>query len=292
MPDTRITKERVKNHWMYSSWKYLLMIVIFVAGWNLTYSITEYKPPRERRLEMYILSDSYNEDAINILEEELTPGFVPEGEETARANAVKGEKADPDSLEEFNIYTMSYGGEGDTYGPQVLMTRLASLEGDVYMVNEETLAMFVSQELALPLDEYIDSGALDAQDWNLESVTRAETAGEDDDGNVIYTGARHVYAMPAQQLYGMLNESIIDNRGMYFVVMSYTDKPELCVELLNALTERFKIDKPDWLIQQEERQRQEIAELPSELTVDSLKAQATPEPTAEAENAEDSAAQP
>ena len=40
MPDTRITKERLKNHWVYSSWKYLLMVVIFVAGWNLTYSVT------------------------------------------------------------------------------------------------------------------------------------------------------------------------------------------------------------------------------------------------------------
>ena len=43
MPDTRITKERLKNHWLYSSGNIWLMIVIFVAGWNLTYSITEYK---------------------------------------------------------------------------------------------------------------------------------------------------------------------------------------------------------------------------------------------------------
>ena len=77
----------------------------------------------------------------------------------------------------------------------------------------------------------------------------------------------------------MLENELVDNRGMYFVVMSYSDKPDLCIELLNAFIDRFKEDKPDWLIAQEERKRQEIADLPSEMTVDSLKSQATPEPT-------------
>lgn len=266
MPDTRITKERLKNHWMYSSWKYLLMIVIFVAGWNLIYSITEYKPPRERRLELYVLSNAYVTENMEALEAELEPLFV--GEEEG-------------DMEEFNIYVMNYGGEDDVYGPQLLMTRLASLEGDVYMVDETTLTLLISQELALPLDDYIATGALDVEGQNLDTVTRTAPAGEDEEGNTIYSDERHVYALPAQPLYGLIDEDIIDNRGLYFVVMAYTEKPDLCVELLNELSVRFRRDKPDWLLESEERQRQEIAALPSELTVDSLKAQATPEPTAD-----------
>ena len=76
MPDTRITREKLKNHWMYSSWKYLLMVVIFIAGWNLTYSVTEYRPPREKRLEMYVLSTAYNDEGLRALQEELAPEFV------------------------------------------------------------------------------------------------------------------------------------------------------------------------------------------------------------------------
>lgn len=274
MPDTRITKERLKNHWVYSSWKYLLMVVIFVAGWNLTYSVTEYRPPREKRLEMYVLSQAYNDANFKQLAEEMAPQFVT-GEE--------------DAVEELNFYTMSYGGADDTYGPQVLMTRLASFEGDIYMVDEETLSSFVSQELATPLDDYIASGALHVDGIDLEAGTRAEPAGEDEDGNTIYSNMRHVYALPAQHLYGMLENELVDNRGMYFVVMSYTNKPDMCIELLNAFIDRFKEDKPQWLIDQEERKRQEIADLPSEMTVDSLAAQATPEPT---ETASDEAGQP
>ena len=71
MPDTRITRERLKNHWVYSSWKYLLMVVIFVAGWNLTYSVTEYKPPREKRLEMYVLAQAYNDENVRALAAEM-----------------------------------------------------------------------------------------------------------------------------------------------------------------------------------------------------------------------------
>ena len=275
MPDTRITREKLKNHWMYSSWKYLLMVVIFIAGWNLTYSVTEYRPPREKRLEMYVLSTAYNDEGLRALQEELAPEFVglEEGD-----------------MEAFTIFTMNYGEEGDTYGPQVLMTRLASWEGDVYLVNEETLTSFIVQELALPLDEYIADGTLNVEGYDLETATRAEPAGEDEDGNVIYSGARHVYALPAQNMYGLLDEGLVDNRGMYFVVMSYTDKPETCIELLNVLSERFVEDKPEWLIAQEEQKRQEIAELPTELTVDSLKAQATAAPTEE--SAGDAQAQP
>ncbi len=277
MPDTRITKERLKNHWMYSSWKYLLMIVIFVAGWNLTYSITEYQPPREKRLEVYFLSTSYVEENITALEEELSPLFVGEAE---------------GDMEELNFYVVNYGSDDDVYGPQLLMTRLASHEGDIYMVDEATFASFVAQELATPLDEYIASGALDVTGQDLETVTRAEPAGQDEDGNTIYSGERHVYALPAEPLYGLVNENIIANTGMYFVVMSYTDKVDTCIELLNVLSERFRADKPDWLIEQEEQQRQEIDNLPSELTVDSLNAQATPEPEADAqaEGADDAGA--
>ncbi|MGN1071043.1 MAG: hypothetical protein ACI4P5_11535 [Candidatus Fimadaptatus sp.] len=266
MPDTRITREKLKNHWMYSSWKYLLMAVIFIAGWNLTYSVTEYRPPREKRLEMYVLSTAYNDEGLRALQEELAPEFVglEEGD-----------------MEAFTIFTMNYGEEGDTYGPQVLMTRLASWEGDVYLVNEETLTSFIVQELALPLDEYIADGTLNVDGYDLETATRAEPAGEDDEGNVIYSGVRHVYALPAQPMYGLLDEGLVDNRGMYFVVMSYTDKAEKCMELLNVLSARFVEDKPEWLIAQEEQKRREIAELPTELTVDSLKAQATAAPTEE-----------
>lgn len=266
MPDTRITKERLKNHWMYSSWKYLVLFIIFIAGWNLTYSITQYKPPREKRLEMYILSTSYDTEKTDALADELAEIFVGEGE---------------DDMEEVNIYTLNYGGDDDTYGPQVLMTRLAAQEGDVYMVDEETMTSFVSQMLALPLDEYIESGALNVDGIDLETGMRTEVVGEDEDNNVVYGEDRKVYAIPAEQLYGMLDDSMVDNRGMYLVVMAYTDKPDTCIELLNELISRYKEDKPEWLIQQEEQTRQEIADLPTEMTVDSLSAQATEEPADE-----------
>ena len=80
------------------------------------------------------------------------------------------------TVEELNFYVVNYGSEDDVYGPQLLMTRLASHEGDIYMVDEQTFASFVAQELATPLDEYIESGALDVTGQDLETVTRAAPA--------------------------------------------------------------------------------------------------------------------
>ena len=47
---TPLTKERLQNHITYSSWKYILLAVVAIFGWNLVYSVTAYQPPEEKKI--------------------------------------------------------------------------------------------------------------------------------------------------------------------------------------------------------------------------------------------------
>ena len=51
---TPLTKERLKHHLAYNSWKYLLLVVLCVLGWNLIYTTTAYRPPAEKIVDVYL----------------------------------------------------------------------------------------------------------------------------------------------------------------------------------------------------------------------------------------------
>ena len=48
-----ITKERIRNHFAYAWWQYVLLICLAIFGWNLLYTTTRYRSPNDQRLERY-----------------------------------------------------------------------------------------------------------------------------------------------------------------------------------------------------------------------------------------------
>ena len=60
---TPITKEKFQNHITYSSWKYILLVVAAIFGWNIIYSVTQYQPPEEKKVILGIFTYG---DGVNI----------------------------------------------------------------------------------------------------------------------------------------------------------------------------------------------------------------------------------
>ena len=54
MADNRITRKRLKNHFVYGWWKYLLAVVLCVMGVDLIFSMTAYRPPEDKKIELYM----------------------------------------------------------------------------------------------------------------------------------------------------------------------------------------------------------------------------------------------
>jgi len=76
---TPLDPAKVKNHFVYGYWKYLLLIVVAIAGWNLIYSSTEYRPPDEKRIDFYVSSNTVDTDALKVwLEETRVQAFLGE----------------------------------------------------------------------------------------------------------------------------------------------------------------------------------------------------------------------
>ena len=48
-----ITKNKIRNHFHYSFWKYLVLIAIALFGWNLIYTSTRYQSPENLKVEFY-----------------------------------------------------------------------------------------------------------------------------------------------------------------------------------------------------------------------------------------------
>ena len=44
-----ITKERIRNHFHYAWWQYVLLVCLAVFGWNLLYTTTRYRSPESSR---------------------------------------------------------------------------------------------------------------------------------------------------------------------------------------------------------------------------------------------------
>ena len=51
---TPVTSVRLKQHLTYNWWKYLLIVLVAVGLVDLVYSVTAYRPPREKTVGFYI----------------------------------------------------------------------------------------------------------------------------------------------------------------------------------------------------------------------------------------------
>lgn len=224
MPNTRITKESLKNHLHYGKWIYILIAVVAWFAVDLVYQMTEYRPDKYHRVDVQLVGNGVYADA---------------GLEALADKALTAVKPLDARLEEVNIYNIAYSGDAssDIYGAQKYTVMLAAGEGSVYFINRTLLDSMVAQGGALPLDGYIESGALPKE----LAVTLPEA---DEDGNP--TGNQFVYAIDVSGLGLMLSDDIgYDSRDKYAVIFASSVNPDTAVAVLNSLIAQLTGPAPD-----------------------------------------------
>lgn len=230
MPNTRITREKLSTHLHYGKWVYILIAVLAYFAVDLAYTMTEYRPPKERKVEVQIVGSYVNTD-----------GFLAE----VAAKMLADGQAQDETLEEVSIFALNYSGdpEQDIYGAQKYMVMLAAQEGDIYMVSRPLLEQLVSQGAALPLDPYLQDGTLRAEGMDLSGVTFAEPAPSEDEAP---SGEEHVYALPAAGLNRMLEADIsYDNRDQYLVIVSYCANPDTTARAMQTMIDQLTAPPPE-----------------------------------------------
>lgn len=215
MADNRITKKRVKNHLAYGWWKYLLALALCVMGVDLAFAMTAYRPPEEKKIELYILNDYL--DAPR-LQADLWPEIV---------------SAHPEQ-EELTVLNINLTG-GDMYASMQFSTYAAASQGDVCLLPRsevKKLAAEGADNAFLELSPYIKSGVIDASGIDL-SAGRMKSA----------SGEWGVYGIPADGLYGLTDYGN-NPADSLLCVMGYSGNEDVAASVINLLLSRYAGEKP------------------------------------------------
>ena len=168
---TPVTSARLKEHFRYNWWKYLLIVLLGFGLVDLLYTVTAYHPPREKTLSLYVYG--YTDDL------KLT-SYLDNLRETELAD-----------MEEVSSVQML---DDSTYGPMQMMVYLSAGEGDVYLLNREYFLTCAADGALLPLEDDPELLAMfDEAGISLQSGWRKNAE----------TGETHLYGIPQDRLPGL-----------------------------------------------------------------------------------------
>ena len=217
MADNRITKQRIKNHWAYSWWKYLVMCVCVVFGVNMFFTMTAYRSPENKKVELYLCSGWADSELAYA-------DMWPMLQEVA-----------PDQ-EELIIMIIDLVGQ-EYYTIMQFTTYIAAQQGDVMLLPKSEFAKYASEDawgMYAELTPYLEGGMLSADDIDLTRGKLENASGE-----------IGVFGIPADTLYGLTDYGV-DPADTMLVVTAFSGNEETCVKLVDAMVKRYKTEKPDF----------------------------------------------
>lgn len=220
MAANRITKKWLANHFHYSWWKYLLVVALSVMGIDMLFTSTAYRPPEEKKIELYVCNDYVDSIA---LQEALWPLFSER-------------YPDQEELTVMNINLTS----DDMYAAMQFSTYVAAQQGDVLLLPEAEVTKLAAEgadAAFLELTPFIDSGIIDPGDIDLSKGMLRSEAGE-----------MGLYAIPADSLYGLTAFYNLP-QGSMLCLTSYGGNDEHAAGMLNLLLELYHTERPEGYIE-------------------------------------------
>lgn len=215
MAENRITKKWLKNYWTYNWWKYLILVVCCAVGVDLLFSVTAYRVPEEKKLELYMCSGFVD---TQMLHDEIWPGFSEEH---------------PDQ-EELTVYNIDLTMD-DMYAQMQFSTYIGAQQGDVCLLPESMVKSLTAEGADysfLELTPYIDSGVIDVSGVDMTGGVFKNEAGEEG-----------VYAIPADSLYGLMRYGT-NPKDSYLCVLAYCGNDANAAALIDRMIELYQTEAP------------------------------------------------
>lgn len=208
---TPITKAKVQNHFSYSLWKYALLAVVAIFGWNIIYSVTSYRVPDEKSIVLGVYA--YGSDSnINAYMEQVRTDILPEMEEMT------------------TMYIMP----DESYGAMILTTRIAARDCDMYVLPREQFQSYAAQGGYMELDEVLPDLVADLEAAGI-SLSRGQRTNEE-------TGEKHQYAIPCAGLPGMQAMLQCDTSDMYIGVFFDTGNDDNVLTFFNRFIRDMMVE--------------------------------------------------
>jgi len=222
MAAKKLSKKSILNYLMYSWWKFIALIVVCVFGVDVLFTVTAYRVPEEKKIEVYILNGYVDADRLY---GDLWPALL----------AYDAEQ------EEMLIQNINLN-SNDMYVTMQFSTYVAAQQGDVCLmpVSEvKRLASEGAENAFLELTPYIESGLIDPGNVDL-------TAGRMRSSE----GIEGLYAIPADSLYGLI-ELGCDPAGSMLCIFSYNGNDDAAAAVLGDMIRLYQTEKPEEIGSQE-----------------------------------------
>lgn len=216
MAENRITKKWLKNHWAYSWWKYLLLACICIMGVNIVFTTTAYRPPEEKKIELYVCNGYVDSQAM---EDQLSPVFFERFPEQ----------------EDLTLMNVNLASE-DMYVQMQFTTYLAAQQGDVLLLPKSEVYKLSGEgadNVFMDLTPYIETGVIDPEKLGVEPLVLKDSA-----------GAEGVYAIPAETLYGLFDLGNM-TKDSYLVVTAFSGNEDTAAAMIGMLFDLYQTEKPE-----------------------------------------------
>ncbi|MEG0144948.1 MAG: hypothetical protein RR739_02665 [Clostridia bacterium] len=215
--------ETFKNHLHYRKWVYLAIVVFGFFACDLAYTMTEYRPPSERKVDFQLVQAGYMD----------TQALEP----IAAKALAEVQIVDP-TLEAVSLYSISYSGDSakDIYGAQKYVVMVAAREGAVWVLPHALFEQLYLQGGLLPLDDYVAQGLFPVGQADLSRYTRPESMGKTDEAGVPLapSGPERLYALPATLMPGLARFGYAVEDACV-VMMGYCANPETSARVLGSV---------------------------------------------------------
>lgn len=215
---TPLTEKRIRDHFAYSFWKYLLAAVLSVFVWNMVYIQTEYRPAEDKRIDVYVQTAETTADEIDRFLKPVWEAAVP-------------------GMELVRSVTLMPGGGANYMSDMQLVTYLAANEGDLYMLTAADFKKFAAQGAFLPLETLAESGRILTAGLDLQSGWVASQQIDEVNGKTVYNTERHLYGIPAKNLKRFEKELGMHVDDMYIAVTVTNGNDENVIPFLSHLVQ-------------------------------------------------------
>lgn len=252
MPNTKLTREKFKNHLHYGRTMYISLILAAIFLGDILYTMTAYRTPNERNVQIELVGNYSETDATEPVQIALEAGIAYE---MARDAAAGIDVTSPDyepQLEEVEFICLPYDPKGEEsesyYGYQKYTVTMAATEGDIYILDESLLDYLLSEGMLVDLTPYIESGILKpGEQCNVKKGTFAEYVPEGE----APTGNSCVYALQADSMLGLFDTFMFNPTDKFMVIMDFSKNPDTSAAVMQSLIDQF--DQPEEYVELEKR---------------------------------------
>ena len=236
MPNTKITKDKLKNHWAYSKKIYILLTAIMVGLGSIAYTMVNNHNPPDFQYVSIALVDSYAD--YSKIEREID-------------TLLKRGQAYDANLEKFDFMGITYTGgndsEMDYYGAQIYTIQLASGECDMFIQSGDLTRQMQDQGNYIALDT-LPSFELFAAKY--PNAFQWETLNPNIDGEPVVTEENeeirtvpHVYSIDVSQMTELIAKSVFDVRGKRASILSRSANADTALFILYQMFDLFTVSE-------------------------------------------------